>query len=386
MEIVSIGPSTGGPEGLRQEIASVANRLEGKKLGIVYLPYDADHSAYLAAAAEGLGGPVVGATTGGAAFTERGMTRDRPVAAILGGRGFDFSISVAHDISKDPVTSLATAARRLVTAAHRAQSRSQVVLALADAFACDGEVMCSALQAAIPPHWRLFGGTAGDDWRFERSLVFAGAEVLSDAAVLIGMFSDARPSIVAHHGWCAVDQGREFDITEIEGSVLKRLDGRPAADVYRDELVRLGLMRPGDDLVRAMATHELGARTMYGTELKIRAPLRVHQDGSVVLASSLPPGTIVRVVTASPEQLIDAARTMSARVLEPLWESGVRGSLVFDCAARLQLLADRYPEHVAAFLGGRHFPMVGMACYGEIAKFAGSLDGFHNATAVMAAW
>ena len=85
-------------------------------------------------------------------------------------------------------------------------------------------------------------------------------------------------------------------------------------------------------------------------------------------------------------QLIDAARTMSARVLEPLWESGVRGSLVFDCAARLQLLADRYPEHVAAFLGGRHFPMVGMACYGEIAKFAGSLDGFHNATAVMAAW
>ena len=110
------------------------------------------------------------------------------------------------------------------------------MLALADAFACDGEVMCSALQGAIPPHWRLFGGTAGDDWRFERSLVFAGTEVLSDAAVLIGMFSDARPSIVAHHGWCAVDQGREFDITEIEGSVLKRLDGRPAAEVYRDEL------------------------------------------------------------------------------------------------------------------------------------------------------
>lgn len=385
MEIVSIGPSVGGPEGLREEIAAVASRLEGKKLGIVYLPFDADHSAYLAAATEGLGGPVVGATTGGAAFTERGVTRDRPVAAILCGRDFDFSISVAHDIRRDPVAQLSTAARRLVSAAHRAQSRSQVVLALADAFACDGEVFCSAVQGAIPPHWRLLGGTAGDDFRFKRSYVFAGTEILSDAAVLIGLFSDARASIVAHHGWRPVENGREFDVTDIEGGVLKTLDGRPAADVYREELGRLGLMR-GDDLVASMVLHELGARTLYGTELKIRAPLRVNDDGSLVLAGSLPTGTIVRVVTAAPDQLIGAARTLSTRALEPLAASSVRGALVFDCAARLHLLRDRYPEEVSAFLGGRYFPMVGMAGYGEIAKFAGSLDGFHNATAVMAAW
>lgn len=386
MEIVSIGPSAGGPAGLREEIAAVANRLGGKKLGILYLPNDCDHAAYLAAAADGLGGPVVGATTGGAAFTERGVTRDQPVAAILGGRGFDFAISVAHDVGRDPATHLAAAARQLVTAAHRSPSRSQVVLALADAFSCDGELFCSALQSSIPPHWRLFGGTAGDDFRFRGTKVFAGTEVLTDAAVLIGLFSDARASIVAHHGWCAAESGREFDVTDIDGGLLKRLDGRPAAEVYREELMRLGLMGPEDELVRAMAMHELGARTLYGTELKIRSPIRVHADGSLLLAGSLPAGTIVRVVTAAPEQLIGAAHTLSARALEPLAETGVRGALVFDCAARLHLLRDRYPEQVAAFLGGRHFPMVGMACYGEIAKFAGSLDGFHNATTVMAAW
>ena len=41
---------------------------------------------------------------------------------------------------------------------------------------------------------------------------------------------------------------------------------------------------------------------------------------------------------------------------------------------------------MAAFQGGRNFPMVGMACYGEIARFGGSIEGFHNSTAVMAAW
>ncbi len=386
MEIVSVGPTSGGPEGLRREIAGVAQRLEGNKLAIVYLPIDCDHASYLAAAGEGLGGPVVGATTGGAAFTERGVTRTEPVAAVIGGRDFGFSISVAHDLSRDPIGQIKLAARRLVDAAHKVPARSQVMLALADAFACDGEVMCAALQNAVPPHWRILGGTAGDDWRFEGTHVFAGREVLSNAAVLIGLFSDARASIVAHHGWRAAEHGRELTITDIDGSLLTRIDGLPAAQVYRDELLRLGLMRPQDDLVRAMATHELGARTMFGDQLKIRAPLAMRDGGSILLAGSLPVGTKVRVVSASPEQLVDAARTLAGRVLEPLDHAAVRGAFVFDCAARLQLLGDRYGEQVAAFLGGRHFPMIGLAGYGEIAKFAGSLEGFHNATTVMAAW
>jgi hypothetical protein len=386
MEIVSVGPTNSGPEGLRRELALVAQRLDGNKLAIVYLPIDVDHGAYLSAAADGLGGPVVGATTGGAAFTERGFTRDQPVAAVIGGRDFGFSISVAHDLHRDPHGQIKQAARRLVDAAHNVHARSQVMLALVDAFACDGEVLCAALQNAVPPHWRILGGTAGDDWKFNGTRVFAGREVLKDAAVLIGLFSDARASIVAHHGWRGAEGGRELTVTEIEGSVLARLDGQPAAQVYRDELLRLGLMKPGDDLVKMMATHELGARTMFGEQLKLRAPLAVREDGSIQLAGSLPVGTIVRVASASPDQLIEAARTLAGRVLEPFDNAAVRGALVFDCAARLQLLGDRYGEQVSAFLGGRHFPMIGLAGYGEIAKFAGSLDGFHNATSVMAAW
>jgi hypothetical protein len=386
MEIVSVGPTSNGPEGLRRELAAVSQRLEGNKLAIVYLPIDVDHERYLAAAADGLGGPVVGATTGGAAFTERGFTRSEPVAAVIGGRDFGFSLSVAHDLSRDPDGQVKQAARRLVAASHTVQSRSQVMMVLADAFACDGEVLFSALKQAVPPHWRIFGATAGDDWRFQATQVFAGREVLRDAAVLIGLFTDAPASIVAHHGWCAAEHGHELTVTEIDGSQLLRLDGQPAAEVYRDELLRLGLMQPHDDLVKAMATHQLGARSAFSDQLKIRAPLAVRADGSVQLAGSLTVGTKVQLVSCSRDRLIESARTLSNRVLEPLDHSAVRGALVFDCAARLQLLGERYGEEVTAFLGGRHFPMIGVAGYGEIAKYAGSLDGFHNATSVMAAW
>lgn len=386
MDIVSIGPVAGGPSALEREMRAVANRLAGGKLGILYLPFDTDHGAYLRAAEEGLGGPVVGATTGGAAFTERGVTRHQPVAAVIGGTGVAFEVGVATGLDEDAHRAVVDGVRPVVAAARGFTGRNHALLTLADAFACDGEVLLSAVADAVPPHWRLFGGTAGDDWRFQGSKVFARGEVLDRAAVLVGLFTEGAPSLATRHGWCAHDGSRELTVTAIEGNRLLTLDGEPAAKVYRAELERLGLLRPGEDPVPVMAKHELGARTVFGNELKIRSPLGVGDDGSVQLASTLPPGTVVRVVTADADGLIAAATELSRRALEPLAGAAIRGALVFDCAARLQLLGDRYSEQVAAFLGGRNFPMVGMACYGEIARFGGSIEGFHNTTAVMAAW
>jgi len=386
MDIVSIGPVAGGPSALEREMRAVATRLAGSKLAILYLPYDSDHGAYLRAAEEGLGGPVVGATTGGAAFTERGATRHQPVAAVIGGPGVGFEVSVAGGLDTSPARAITEAARPVVAAARGFTSRSHALLTLADAFACDGEALLSALTDAVPPHWRLFGGTAGDDWRFQGSKVFARGEVLDRAAVLVGLFTEGAPSLVTRHGWCAAEGSRELTVTAVEGARIVTLDGEPAAKVYRAELERLGLMRPGEDLVPVIAKYELGARTVFGNELKIRGPMGVGEDSSVQLAAALPLGTVVRVVTADADGLIAAATDLSRRALEPLAGSAVRGALVFDCAARLQLLGERYGDQVAAFQGGRNFPMVGMACYGEIARFGGSIEGFHNSTAVMAAW
>jgi hypothetical protein len=328
----------------------------------------------------------VGATTGGAAFTERGVTRHQPVAAVIGGPGVAFEVGVATGLDTNLARAVTDAVRPVVAAARGYTSRSHLLLTLADAFACDGETLLWTVADAVPPHWRMFGGTAGDDWRFQGSKVFARGEVLDRAAVLVGLFTEGAPSLVTRHGWCAAEGSREITVTATEGNRLLTLDGEPAAKAYRTELERLGLMRPGEDVVPVMAKYLLGARTVFGNELKIRGTLGVGDDGSVQLASALPLGTVVRVVTADADGLIAAATDLSRRALEPLAGSAVRGALVFDCAARLQLLGDRYSEQVAAFQGGRSFPMVGMACYGEIARFGGSIEGFHNSTAVMAGW
>jgi hypothetical protein len=141
-------------------------------------------------------------------------------------------------------------------------------------------------------------------------------------------------------------------------------------------------MSEADDLLTKMGTYELGAKTIFGSELKIRTALSL-QGTDVVLASRLDEGTIVRVVSASPDALLGAARDLAGGVLA---EAKGRGALIFDCSCRQMLLGERYAEQVSAFGAGTRIPYIGFASYGELAKTTGSLQGFHNTTAVMAAW
>jgi hypothetical protein len=135
----------------------------------------------------------------------------------------------------------------------------------------------------------------------------------------------------------------------------------------------------------ALFKYELGIATRFGEQLKIRAPLALAPEGAILLASGLPVGQTVRLVQATPERLVTVAKELASRVGTQIGAT-LRGALVFDCAARRNILGDRYPEQAHAFTAGRASPTVGVTSYGEIAKFGGSVEGFHNTTAVMVGW
>ena len=381
MKMLSIGPIEGNITVFRSKFEQAVAKWEGPaKLAVLYLPFTAEHEKFLEVVGRALKCPVVGATTGGVAFTERGHSQTGAVCAVLGGDDFEADCSVAVNVRSNPVFHIGHALKAM----DLKRGRHTAVLVLADAFACDGEALVSAVRDHVPPHCKFFGGTAGDDWGFKGSKVFLDGKSMSNAAVFVAMHPQQRLNVDVLHGWCMADGSREFTITSMDGNVLRKLDDRPAVDVYAEELRRLGLLSDSENLISVLAKYELGARTPFGEQLKIRAPLSIGTDGSITLASSLRQGEVVRVVTTTSERLIDAARNLSTRVLGP--SPRAAGSLVFDCAARLQLLGDRYGEEVRAFQGGGSHPMVGMACYGEIAKFGGSIEGFHNTTAVMVGW
>jgi len=383
LRLVSVGPVEGGPSAFGEAIRSAAAELGRAKLVIVYLPIlpRAELRAFLAAAAGAArGATIVGATTGGAGFTERGITRNGAVGAVLGG---DVCVRTAD--ARDLRNRGREALHRALASLDVGTARCPSMLILMDAYAIDGETLVSALREHTPIACRCFGATAGDDWAFRRTYVFHDGEVLADTAVFVLLESPSKMALDVLHGFSPAPDAREMRITAIEGSVLKSLDGRPAADVYLEELVRLGLAQPGEDVVRALFRSEIGIATPFGEQLKIRAPLAVDPDGAITLAGSLPAGRTVRVVVATPNQLVNAAEQLAARVRRRIG-APLRGALVFDCAARMKLLERQFEAEARAFAGAGRSPTLGIASYGEIAKFGGSVEGFHNTTAVMVGW
>lgn len=390
MKMMTLGPFDGNAWLLGRKVErAIAEWKEPARLAIVAMPSGAKHEDYLAAVEEAAGVPVVGATTGGASFTERGSSRTGVSCAFLGGANVEVVCAAARELRADHGKSVRAALSDMDEVVSSNGPRSGApssILVLADAFACDGDDLVAALRQGVPPHTRVFGGTAGDGWAFEGARVFLGRKALTDAAVLVRLTHRHRVNIDVVHGFRAAEGGRDFTITDIERNVLRTLDGHPAARVYEEELSRLGLRVSGEGLLQTMARHALGAKTPFGEALKIRSPIAIRGDGAVVLTGGLSRGQVVRVVNATADALLQAAKGLSTKVLGPL--PAVSGALVFDCASRFRLLGERYRDEVKAFLSPNvaAHPMFGMACYGQIAKFGGSVEAFHNTSAVMVAW
>jgi hypothetical protein len=232
------------------------------RLVVLYLPITAEHGAYLSGVSSLTKALIVGATTGGAAFTERGFAETGAVAGILHGEE-PILADVALGLRADPKGRIAKVLGELKTRWKNETALGYSVMVLSDPYSCDGEVLADAVRDATPIHIKHFGGTAGDGWTFSGTKVFFRSRAFSDAAVLLLIPATPGFSVNALHGFSGLPNGRDMIITHIEGNVLKTLDGQPASLAYQQELRRLDLMKVGDDLLTTMGIYELGARSVF---------------------------------------------------------------------------------------------------------------------------
>lgn len=381
MKMTTFGPVSAAGDDLSAAVKEAIMRFGAfPRLVILFIPASADGGKIVSCVRSVTDLPLAGATIGGAAFTENGITTDGIVGAVIGGESVSASCLPVTHISSGLHSAVASALSGVVPGSRPGHA----VFVLSDAFACDGEALIKEVRQGIPSDWPVFGGFAGDSWRFVRTSVICRDDVFSDGAVIVYINDDHAPSVRARHGFMPAEGSREMKVTSAEGNLVAELDGRPAAEAYREELVRLGLMNEGESFIHAAAKYSLGIRSLWGEKLKIRTPLSESSSG-IVFAGAVMQGSGVRVVVSSPEMMIDAAGHMMTDVIGSLGDDP-SAVIVIDCAGRWNLLADRYAEQISAFVSGSRAPLIGFASYGEIAKSQGAMDGFHNTTSVAAAW
>ncbi len=367
-----------------EELDSGAARSGDPRIALCFADPSHDLAGLTSRIHRQLGVPCLGATTAGE-LDAQGLRRGSAVIAVIGGDDVRVRAVKERDTSnraEDAASAMTVGfhddARRYASEGFGQSS----TLLLTDGLSGGGEELAAALHRKTRPHQQIVGGAAGDAGRFRRTQVALDGVALTEGAVAAHVFS--RAALGVGLGTGLRPASRRFVVTRAEGTRVYELDGAPAIDAYVDFAKESGRPfdrgSPGTFFVH----HELGI--YFFDEVRFaRAPLVAMADGSLVCAASVPVGSSVCILDGTGPDLVRAAEEAGREAQRNLGRA-CGGALAFDCICRGLILGDTFGDEVGAIRGAlRTDQVAGFLTYGEIARYRGTRQGWHNATAVVVA-
>lgn len=326
------------------------------------------------------GATVIGCTTAGE-ITDIGPSDATVVVTAFGGPGFTIEPFVVENIGADMRMAGREAAGQIGLFHDR---RHRVLLTLTDALAGDQQELIRGLYDTLGPGTPVVGGCAGDDLKMQATYQFIGDRLMTNAIVGAAIGSDAPFGVGVRHGWESV--GRPMLVTRSTPTEVLQIDGRPALDVYLDELDAPTDARTDNDaFTRFALEHPLGiarradepcARFIASADFAAR---------SLHTIAVVPEGSYVWPMRGDTTSVADAT-DLACRTAVTGLDGPPIGLLVFDCVGRRQVLGSAgirdEIDRIAKYSGGA--PVAGFYTYGEIGRTTG-MDGFHNETMVVLA-
>ena len=337
-----------------------------------------DHAALLERLNERTDAVIVGASSAGE-FANDVRGEQMVTAMAIGGEEVAVRASCGRDIRADP----AKAARELADGFQGVRDMRpgfRSALVMTDALAGHADRLVDELTLATAGQYQFFGGGAGDNAQFQKTTVFCGGEVLSDAAVALEIISQKPLGIGVSHGWEAASSA--FRVTEAEGMKLVSLDGLPAAEVFQSYAQETGQELDAAAPIPFFLHNILGIDTAGGH--KLRVPLAILPDGAVLCASEVPQHALVRIMRSTQASTVKAAEEAASAAMRALGDHKPAAALFFDCVATRLRMGQGFSQEVSAVrdrLGNAD--LAGCNTHGQIARAEGQFEGFHNCTAVV---
>ena len=321
---------------------------------------------------------LVGASSAGEFTSER---RGEGLACALALRSSEirFSAGVGRGIGADR----AAVASQIVAGFQGLGSRNHVyrsALVMTDALAGHADDLVDQLTLATAGKYQFFGGGAGDDAQFRRTQVFFGTEAISDAAVALEILSEKPVGVGVGHGWEPASP--PLRVTEASGMVVVSLNGMPAVEAFEEHAARTGQTLDRAAPLGFFLHNIFGIDT--GTGHRLRVPLSIGENGSIVCASEIPTGATVQVMRTTANSAVEAAARATKAAMAGMGGHRPQVALFFDCVATRLRMGDVFGlelESLARGLGGANF--MGCNTHGQIARAPGQFGGFHNCTAVV---
>ncbi len=253
---------------------------------------------------------------------------------------------------------------------------SSTFLLFADPLHGDLQQLICGIYRVTGPQVPIIGGASADEQKFITTHVFHDDQIIEGGAVGLWINSDRPLPVVTRHGWQPM--GVPLLVTRAEGTVIMEFGGRPAAEVYEEQL--------------GIAPGQLSAEAFWGTSILhpfgllqpdgsfvIRVARAKTEDGGLRIQGCVPPpGAAVQVMRGSADTLLGIV----GEVVDAALAAYPRASalLAFSCAARATIFKERVGEEARRLQeAAGTVPTFGIYCCGEFARTVGVL-GTHNAT------
>ncbi|HYR20336.1 MAG TPA: FIST N-terminal domain-containing protein [Myxococcales bacterium] len=376
--------AVGGREATRQARESLGGG--PASFGFLFASPDLPLAEALRAARSAAGTQqIIGCTTAGE-VTERGLTHGGVAVLLVGApKGVSESATVSG-LKEDPKRAAAELCRNFGSAQGKARAKGlafSTTVVLADGLSGVGEELVRQIVAQTQALHQIVGGAAGDEGRFKATLVGDAERAAPDVAAAMHVFSDAPWGVGIGHGLEATTG--KMAVTRAKGNVVYELDGRPAFEAYKEHARKRGVTLTASAAGEYLIANELGV--MLGERVaRARAPLSVGTDGSLTCAAGVRQGSQVAILDGVPKNMVAAARAAAEEAKANLQGARPAGVLLFDCVCRGLILKDEFQKEVEAVRSVMgDVPVGGFLTYGEIANYGGSVEAWHNTTAVCVA-
>jgi hypothetical protein len=252
----------------------------------------------------------------------------------------------------------------------------KLIYIVSDGQSVNGSELVIGIADVLGNKVPVAGGLAGDDARFQTTLVGLNAEPASGNIVAIGFYGDSlEVGCGTRTGWEPF--GPERTITRSEKNMLYEIDGKSALSLYKTYLGDRAAELPGSALLFPLEI------TLEGTDERlIRTILAVSEDDqSMTFAGNLPVGSKVQLMKANFDKLIDGAADAAGISKQGLHNHEPELALLVSCVGRKLILGQRVEEEIeeASSMLGANTTIAGFYSYGEIAPYGtGDICQLHN--------
>jgi len=345
-------------------------------LVLAFTSGDRDFEVDVQEMADAAGGATSAGMTGKGLFGPHGPLDEGCVAMA-----FTSQVSAAVAVAEEASGDLRTAGQACTSEAlEKLGADADLLLLLIDSTRGDIADTVSGAYEAAGPGVPLAGGAAGGAEKRH----FHNGRATSDSIVAVAVRSEGATGM--GNAQTCKTRGTPSILTRSNGRLVEEIDGRPAEEVYLEQIGFAGLAFDDDEFETMAITHPIAQPELHG-DFRLRHVLGRTEQGAILLGTGIPESAVIEFTELDFDELLASGAASVHAAIGALGGADPKAAVVFDCAGRRRALHEGIPEEVEAItaaLGDPTPPVIGLYTHGEVARLQGAKGDRNHAVVTVA--